>query len=87
MSREQLRKAAAKLEDAREHTDDAETDEQLAEYADRLRNMADAEDGPDHGGLARITHNVRELEGDLEASEIEQIVAHVNAYRETVEGV
>lgn len=87
MSREQLRKAAERLENARDDTEDPETDEQLATYAEQLHNMADAEKGPDHGRLARITHNVRDLDGAIESSDVEQVVTHINAYRETVQGV
>lgn len=90
VSTEQLRKAADRLESAREYTDDPETDERLVNYAERLRKMADADHGPDHGRLDRLTHNVRDLEDDLEAegtNTLEQVVAHINAYRETVDGV
>jgi len=88
MSREHLRDGAATLEQAADDLADTERAEDLAET---LRTLADRDRGPDHGRLARIERALSELnEGadDEEATEaLDKTTEHVQAYRETVEGV
>jgi len=52
--------------------------------------MADADRGPDHGRLDRLTHDLRDAEAELDGEAVAAVgsaIAHVRAYRETVEGV
>lgn len=51
--------------------------------------MADADRGPDHGRLDRLTHTLREVDGELSGEQSEGVrtaLEHVRSYRETVEG-
>lgn len=88
--RSELREAAEKLDAAREHTDDGDARERLATYAEQVEKLVDADRGPDHGRLDRLTHNLRDVQGNLAddaAESVDAALAHVRAYRETVEGV
>ncbi|WP_132058679.1 DUF7553 family protein [Halorussus amylolyticus] len=88
--REDLRDAAEGLDAVRETVSNAETADRLGTFAEQLRRMADAKRGPDHGRLDRLMHGLREVEADLSGEESEAVgsaLAHVRAYRETVEGV
>jgi len=89
MGRDNLATAADHLEDA---ADEAapEHANRLREQADGLSRLADRDTGPDHGRLARITHVLDELSGELDGdakAHVEMAKDHVEAYRETVEGV
>lgn len=87
MSRDHLREGAATLERVADGTDDPERARDLAET---LRSLADRDRGPDHGRLARIERALTELDdgADPDASEaLTETKEHVQAYRETVEGV
>lgn len=87
MGREHLRDGAATLERAADALADTERAEDLAET---LRTLADRDRGPDHGRLARIERALSELkegaDGEATAA-IDETTEHVQAYRETVEGV
>lgn len=88
--RSELRAAAEKLDAAREHTDDGDARERLATYAEQVAKLVDADRGPDHGRLDRLTHNLRDVRDNLAddaAESVDAALAHVRAYRETVEGV
>jgi hypothetical protein len=88
--RNELHAAAETLDDLRAEVSDAETAERVESFADQLRTMADADRGPDHGRLARLEHNLRDLQSDLDGEEAETVgsaLDHAKAYRETVEGV
>lgn len=88
--RTELRTAARELDDLREEVSDAETAERLDTFADRLRSMADADRGPDHGRLDRLMHGLREVDDELGGSQSEAVqsaLGRVRSYRETVEGV
>jgi hypothetical protein len=88
--RSELRNAAETLTEVRESLQDDDTADRIATFAERLRSMADADRGPDHGQLDRTMHGLREvaekLDGEL-ADEIESARERVRSYRETVEGV
>ena len=87
MSREHLRDGAATLEETADDLADTERAEDLAET---LRTLADRDRGPDHGRLARIERALSELKDgadDEAAAAIDETTEHVQAYRETVEGV
>ena len=87
MSREHLRDGAATLERTADDLADTERAEDLAET---LRTLADRDRGPDHGRLARIGRALSELkEGadDEATAALDETTEHVQAYRETVEGV
>ena len=87
MSREHLRDGAATLEGT---ADDLADTDRARELAETLRTLADRERGPDHGRLARIERALSELKegADAEAATaIDETTEHVQAYRETVEGV
>jgi hypothetical protein len=87
MSREHLRDGATTLEQAADDLADTERAEDLAET---LRTLADRDRGPDHGRLARIERALSELkEGadDDATAALDETTEHVQAYRETVEGV
>ena len=88
--RDQLRTAADELEELTETVSKRDVGDRLDDLADRLRSMADADRGPDHGSLDRLTHNLREVRDDLDdegAETIGSALGHVRSYRETVEGV
>jgi hypothetical protein len=88
--RSDLREAATELDAAREAAADAAAADRLESLADRVRSMADADRGPDHGQLDRLMHSLREVEADLDGEAVAAMgsaIAHVRAYRETVEGV
>ncbi|MFC4451606.1 DUF7553 family protein [Halorussus aquaticus] len=88
--RTELREAAERLDSAREASSDDETGERLESLAERLRTMADSERGPDHGTLARLEHNLQDVQSaldDEQAETVQSALGDVRAYRETVEGV
>ncbi|MFC7078753.1 DUF7553 family protein [Halorussus caseinilyticus] len=88
--RSELRTAAEKLHEAREGTDHADAAERLETYAEQVETMADADRGPDHGRLARLEHNLHDVQSDLDADATEAVksaLEHAQAYRSTVEGV
>jgi hypothetical protein len=88
--RSDLYAAADELDAARDSAADEAVADRLETLAERVRSMADADHGPDHGGLDRLTHNLREVEAELDGEAVAAVgsaLAHVKAYRETVEGV
>ena len=87
MSREHLRDGATTLEGA---ADDLADTDRARELAETLRSLADRDRGPDHGRLARIERALTELREGANAdatAAIDETTDHVQAYRETVEGV
>ncbi len=88
MDQEKLRKASEVLRDAAESIE-GEPAERLHAQADALASHADAERGPDHGGVARHQEKLRSIKADADAvaDEIDRAYALCNEYRETVEGV
>lgn len=88
--KDELRDAIDELQDARRLADDPETAERIDSSVDQLQRMLDADRDPDHGRLDRLMHDLRDVETDLDgdtAEAVESTLAHVQAYRETVEGV
>lgn len=89
MGRDHLAAAADHLEDAASEAA-PEPANRLREQADALSRLADRDRGPDHGRLARITHVLEDLSGDLDGDAAASVAAAkdgVEAYRETVDGV
>jgi predicted nucleic acid-binding Zn-ribbon protein len=88
--RTELRNAAEKLSEARERTSNPDAGDRLDSLAEQVEKLADAERGPDHGRLARLEHNLAEVQEDLDAEAadlVDEALSHERAYRETVEGV
>lgn len=88
--RDELRSAAETLANAREAADDPDASERLDACVERVESMVEAERGPDHGRLARFEHTLRDEQDEVNdeaATLIDETLAHVRAYRETVEGV
>jgi gas vesicle protein len=89
MVREKLSEASDNLREAAIEGK-AEFEERLYERSDELANLAAADDGPDHGRLARITHALEDLAEDVEEEtreHVQQAKEKVKEYRENVEGV
>lgn len=88
--RTELRNAAEKLSEARNAASDPDAGERLESLAEQVEKMADADRGPDHGRLARLEHNLQDVQKDLDAEAadlVDEALSHERAYRETVEGV
>jgi hypothetical protein len=89
MSRDELVRAGEQLDHAAE-TAGGDASETLSDLAEQLRDLADRETAPDHGRLARIQNHATDVKEDLEGepvAAIEDAHDHVNAFRETIEGV
>lgn len=90
MARENLQNAAESLQNAADAASDAETQERLENQSDEFANLATADQGPDHGKLARHEHILTEIaddEGGEVADTVEDALESIRAFRETVEGV
>lgn len=89
MAREELTAASQVLEQAAETADDTGVVERLETQAAELEALAGREQGPDHGGLARHQQKLRDIkeEAPETAESIDKANDHINAYRETIEGV
>lgn len=88
MTREALATASELLADAAQSADD--DSERLSDLADQLDALSTADEGPDHGRLARIQNALHDLEdsvGDDAAATIAEAHEHVREYRSGVEGV
>jgi hypothetical protein len=89
MTRTELAAASELLESAAD-TADGDATERLSQLATQLSTLATRDRGPDHGRLARIESGLDELQrgaDDEVAGTIEDALAEIRAYRETVEGV
>lgn len=89
MSRTPLAEASESLREAAEHTDD-EAGERLQTQAEQLESLSNADRGPDHGRLARHEHVLRSIadeEGGAVTERIDDALASISSYRETLEGV
>ncbi len=89
MTRDELVRAGEQLDNAADVAG-GEAADTLADLADQLRQLADRDTEPDHGRLARIQNHANDVMGDLEGeavTAIEDAHDHINAFRETLEGV
>lgn len=89
MTRTELVRAGEQLERAAEGAD-GEDREQLADLADQLAQLAERETAPDHGRLARIQNHANDIQDTLDGdgvTAIDEAKDHINAFRETIEGV
>lgn len=90
MARENLEDAAESLQTAADATADEATRERLETQSTQFADLATADRGPDHGKLARHEHILTDIAGNAEADvaeHVEDALASVRAFRETVEGV
>lgn len=90
MGSDHLDAASDHLRNAAVATTNDEHEQRLYDQSEQLAHLAAADDGPDHGRLARITHALDELSAELGADAGEHVDAakeDVEAYRETVDGV
>ena len=89
MTREALATASDLLASAAQSTEGDDGD-RLSELADQLDHLSTADEGPDHGRLARIQnalHDLEESADDDAAETIAEAHEHVKEYRSGVEGV
>lgn len=89
MVREKLSEASDNLREAAIEAKE-EFEERLYERSDELARLAAADEGPDHGRLARITHALGDLGEDVEAETreyVQRAKEKVKEYRESVDGV
>jgi hypothetical protein len=86
--RDELDAASTTLADAASDADPTVRD-RLETQAEQLASLATADRGPDHGRLARHERALSEIADDDPgvADAVDDALAHVRAYRETVEGV
>jgi hypothetical protein len=89
MTREALATASDLLADAAQATEGDDSD-RLSDLSEQLDHLSTADEGPDHGRLARIQNALHDLEesvGDDAAETIAEAHEHVKEYRSGVEGV
>lgn len=90
MTRQELADASASLESAARAATDEDAVDRLRDLAGQLETLADRDQAPDHGRLARIEIALDELTaevGDDAATRVDTADEHVKAFRETIEGV
>lgn len=87
MTRSELATAADLLRDAASNAADAD---RLGDIADQLDTLAERDQGPDHGRLARIQSGLGDVQANASddvAATIEQALDEIRSFRETIEGV
>jgi len=90
MPREELQTASEELRQASTAASDEAAQRRLYDLSDQFATLAAAENGPDHGRLARHLNALSELRdgaGEAVTAHIEAAEAAITAYRETVDGV
>lgn len=90
MTRDDLESASRTLESAADATADDDAADRLTDLADQLGTLAERDQSPDHGRLARIElalDEIVESVGDDVAADVNDAHEYVIAFRETVEGV
>lgn len=89
MTREKLQEASDELRQAAESTDDEELQQRIHDQSSQLAELAEAEQGPDHGRLARHMNALAEIAEAVDdgQSHVEDAREAVADYRSTVEGV
>ncbi|WP_254521964.1 DUF7553 family protein [Natrinema caseinilyticum] len=90
MTRDELENAAESIERAADEASDETATDRLRNQSEQFAAYATADRGPDHGQLARHEHILNEIadeeSGDV-ASNLEDALESISAFRETVEGV
>ncbi|WP_411964936.1 hypothetical protein [Haloferax sp. YSMS24] len=89
MTRAELQKASELLRDAAARTD-SDVQARLTEQADQLATLAERDEGPDHGRLARhmtVLHEIAEGLDDGVSDTVREARTQVLEYRKTVPGV
>jgi hypothetical protein len=89
MARDELADASDELRQAAE-TATGDTRERIYEQAEAFADAAVADEGPDHGKLARHLHVLREIEdnvGEEATAHVETARELLSEYREGVDGV
>ena len=90
MSREQLQEASNILREAAEATDDEALVERMHNQSNQLAKLAEADQGPDHGRLARHMNALAEIREAADGA-AQELVGDareaVAEYRSGVEGV
>lgn len=90
MAHEELQDASEALRKASEAADSDDARERLYTHSDELARLATADQGPDHGRLARVERQVstvaEQTGGDVEAH-VQEAISYIHAYREDLEGV
>lgn len=90
MTRTDLATAGDLLESAADATPDEGVADRLRDLSDQLDTLAERDQGPDHGRLARIELALDDVVDDLDdgpVAEVDEAHEHVTAFRKTVEGV
>ncbi|QGA81630.1 hypothetical protein [Halomicrobium sp. LC1Hm] len=90
MTRDALATASDRLASAAQSADSDDDGQRLSELADQLDRLSTADEGPDHGRLARIQNALHDLEDSTEGDATDAIAEaheHVKEYRSGVEGV
>lgn len=90
MTREELARAGELLASAAESATNDDDSERLADLADQVDHLSEADEGPDHGRLARIQNALHDLEDSVDddvAETIDEAHEHVKEYRSGVPGV
>lgn len=89
MTREKLQEASDELRQAAESTDDEELQQRIHDQSSQLAELAEAEQGPDHGRLARHMNALAEIAEAVDDGQdhVEDAREAVADYRSTVEGV
>lgn len=90
MTRDELATAGNRLESAADTATDADVADRLRDLAGQLDTLAERDQAPDHGRLARIELALDDVAEDADddlAAEVDDAHEHVISFRETVEGV
>ena len=90
MARDELQSAADAIRAAADAAGDDETRDRLETQAEQFETLATADRGPDHGRLARHEHilgSIADEEGGAVADHVEDALAAIHSFRETLEGV
>ncbi|MBX0323916.1 hypothetical protein EGH21_12835 [Halomicroarcula sp. F13] len=90
MTREELATASDLLESAADDTANDDASERLGDLADQLDRLSTADQGPDHGRLARIQSALNDVatgDGEDVADTIDEADDAINEYRSDLEGV
>lgn len=90
MTREQLQHASESLRQASEAAEDEDLQSRLYDHSNQLAELANADQGPDHGRLARHLNALEEMKADAGedvAAAIDDAREAITEYRKTVEGI